>query len=214
MAVNSYFNQYSHVGQQDLLESLIIESIRIYGFNMLYLPRENASFDDIFRESDVNIFRETYTIETYLKSTEGFTGDQKFMSVNLGFEIRDQVTFTMPHKTFKNVTKRNRPNEGDLIFLPLDKKLYEIKYVNHQAIFYQLGKLNTWDLTCELLEYNGQIFKTGNPDIDKINTDYNLDDVEDNQIEDWLDQSNEFQAITPDIIDFDEKDPFGMGGTF
>jgi len=214
MPTSPYFNQYTHPGQQSLLESLIIQSIKIYGFNMYYLRRTNASFDEIFRESDVNIFESAVIIETYLKSTEGFEGDGQFMSIQLGFEIRDQMTFTIAKKVFETLIDANgRPREGDLIYLPLDKKCYEIKFVNHQAVFYQLGKLNTYDLTCELIEFNGQIFRTGVPEIDSINTLFELDGTEDDVVEDWIDQSSEMQVDTPDLIDFSEKDPFSRGGT-
>lgn len=180
---------------------------------MYYMPRTNASFDEIFRESDVTIFSQAFEIETYLKSTEGFEGDGKFMSVQLGFEIRDQVTFTISQTVFKNITSMTRPNEGDLIYLPLDGKCYEIKFVNHQAVFYELGKLNTYDLVCELLEFNGQIFRTGIPDIDVIDTQYPMDGSENTQINDWNDQSSEIQDLTPDLLDFSEEDPFANGGT-
>lgn len=211
MAVNPYFNQYTHTGQQNLLESLIIESVKVYGFDMYFLPKTNASLDDIFRESDVDIFEQNYLIETYLKSVDGFEGDGKFMSVQLGFEIRDQVTFTIAQKTFKTLTSMDRPREGDLVYLPLDKKCYEIKFVNHQAVFYQLGKLNTWDLTCELLEYNGQIFRTGIAEIDAIQTLNSLDGSDLTIPEDWNDQSLEFQDEANDVIDFTEQDPFAQG---
>lgn len=214
MTTSLYFNQYTHTGQQNLLESLIIQSIRIYGFNMIYLPKTNASLDPIFRESDMDIFETNYTIETYLRSTDGFAGDGKFMSVSLGFEIRDQATFSVSQKVFKTITGMDRPREGDMIYLPLDKKCYEIKFVDHQAVYYQLGKLNTWDLTAELLEYSGQIFRTGIPEIDAIEELNPLDGTDLTIPEDWNDQSIEIQTETPSIIDFSEKDPFAQGNNF
>ena len=214
MPINPYFNNYTHAGQQSLLESLIIEAIQIYGFNMIYLPKTNASLDAIFRESDIDIFESHFTVETYLKSTEGFAGDGKFMTINLGFEIRDQATFTVAQSVFKTITSMTRPREGDLMYFPLDKKCYEIKYVDHQSIFYQLGKLNTWDLTVELLEYNGQIFRTGISDIDAIQLLNTLDGTDVTIPENWNDQSPEFQNDTPDIVDFSDQDPFSLGNNF
>jgi hypothetical protein len=215
MAINGYFNQYTHPGQQNLLESLIIESIQIYGFNVFYLPRTNASMDEIFRESDQSIFERVVVLEAYVKSVDGFQGDGKFMSAQLGWEIRDQITFTVAQKTFgTQLPDLPRPREGDLVYLPLDKKCYEIKYVNHQAVFYQLGKLNTYDLTCELIEYNGQLFRTGIAEIDDIETQFTTgqDELEQTVEMDWMDQTEEFQDETPEVLDFDEKDPFSMGG--
>lgn len=179
---------------------------------MIYMPKTLLSRDEIFRESDVNKFDTTFTIETYLKSINGFEGDGKFLSVELGYEIRDSVTFTIAKSVFESITSLDRPTEGSLIYLPLDKKCYEIKFVDHQSIFYQLGKLNTYDLRCELLEVNGQIFDTGIEEIDRLNDLYKLDGSEDNTIVDWGDQSIEFQEEGENFIDFTETDPFSMGG--
>jgi hypothetical protein len=214
MAVNGYFNQYTHPGQQNLFESLIIESIQIYGFNLIYLPRTNASVDEIFRENDQAIFEQAVVLEAYVKSVDGFAGDGKFMSAQLGWEIRDQIVFTVAQKTFgTQLPELLRPREGDLVYLPLDKKCYEIKFVNHQAVFYQLGKLNTYDLTCELLEYNGQMFRTGVSEIDQLETDFTVANLDEETTEemDWMDQSEEVQDETPAVVDFDESDPFSFG---
>lgn len=213
MPVNPYFNFYNAAPEQNLIEDLIIESIRMYGFDTWYLPAANKDFDEVFRESASRSFTQKYAIETYLKSNMKFEGDGKFMSKELGMEIRDEMTFTMPMKSFKTITGRERPLEGDLVYLPLDKKVYEIKFVDHQSIFYQLGKLYVYDLQLELLEYNGEVFNTGIPEIDIISTKFDLDNNEENQIEDWIDQSSEFQAVSNTFIDFSDKDPFSRGGS-
>jgi hypothetical protein len=109
-----------------------------------------------------------------------FGGDGKFISMTSGFEIRDQTIFTVSQKSSKNY-RFDRPREGDLVFLPLDKKCYEIKFVEHQDIFYQLGRLISWDIQCELMEYNGQQFATGIADIDIISTKFDMDDTEENR---------------------------------
>lgn len=214
MPINPYFNLYNAENEQALHESLIIEAIQIYGFNSYFMPRTLDDYDEVFRESTVNSFDEAFLIETYLKSNMQFEGDGKFMSQQLGLEIRDQTTFTIPQSVFKTITGRERPNEGDLMYLPLDGKMYEIQYVDHQSVFYQMGHLVVWDLHCELLEYTGQRFNTGVAAIDAIQTDYPLDGAELTPIEDFLDQSSEVQAETPALIDFDESDPFANGGTF
>lgn len=211
MAINPYFNLYNAANEQTLLENLIIESIRMYGFNTFYMPRVLRDFDEIFREATVSSYNSAFVIEAYLKSNLKFEGDGKFMSRELGLEIRDQTTFTISQSVFKTLTGMVRPREGDLVYLPLDKKVYEIKFVEHQDVFYQLGKLMVWDLQCELLEYAGEVFNTGVAEIDGINTMFNRDDVENNQIEDWTDQSTEVETESTPIIVWDEKDPFGQG---
>ena len=213
MPVNPYFDFFNATNEQTLIEDLIIESIRMYGFDMIYLPATLTDFDEVFRESASRSFTTSHTIEAYLKSNLKFEGDGKFMSKELGLEIRDETTFTISQKVFKQITGMERPREGDVIFLPLDRKLYEVKFVDHQSIFYQLGKLNTYDLQLELLEYNGEVFNTGIPAIDAVTTTFDMDEIEENGIEDWNDQSTEFQDESNGFIDFSEKDPFANGGT-
>jgi hypothetical protein len=170
-------------------------------------------FDEVFREATARTYRDYFTIEMYLKSFLKFEGDGKFASEQLGLEIRDQAIFTMSQQRFKDTSSMERPREGDIIYLPLDKKVYEIKFVDHQNVFYQLGKLITYDCHCELLEYNGERFETGIPDIDSISTDYAMDGSENSTITDWVDQSSEIQTESNSDLDWSEKDPFGNGGT-
>jgi hypothetical protein len=209
MAINPYFNFLNASNEQDLYESMIIESIRIFGMNTYYMPKNMRDFDEIFREATVNEFNQAFTVEMYLKTNLGFQGDGKFMSRELGFEIRDEMVMTVAKSVFTTITGFDRPREGDLVYFPLDKKVYEIKYVEHQAIFYQLGKLQTYDLVLELLEYTGQQFNTGVPEIDAIDTSFKMDGLEDDQIEDWIDQSSEIQTDAAPLIEFDPNNPFG-----
>jgi hypothetical protein len=105
----------------------------------------------------------------YIKSIDGFNGDGNFMS-KFGLEIRDQVTFSIAQRVFYdevgNQTNLQRPREGDIIYFPLNKKCFQIKFVNKFEMFYQLGALQTWELTCELFEYSDEIFSTGIPEVD------------------------------------------------
>jgi hypothetical protein len=215
MTTNPYLNFYTASNEQDLFENLIIESIKMYGFDSYYLPKTLDSYDEVFRESDVNKFDSAISLEVYLKTSMGFEGDGQFMGKILGDEIRDSVTFTVAKRRFEEEAGDgfSRPREGDLIYMPLDKKVYEIKFVDHQSVFYQLGRLNVYDLSCELLEYNGQIFNTGISEVDSINTIIEINGDEDSSFDDHRDQSEEFQDETPDIIDWSENDPFSNGGS-
>jgi hypothetical protein len=171
MATNFFFNNFQSSQEQQLLEDLIIESIRIYGEDMLYIPRKLNNYDDVYGADDQSSYELAYSIEIYIKNINGFEGDGSFMS-KFGLEIRDQVIFSVAQRRFNEdvgqFTTQVRPNEGDLIFFPLNKKCFQIKYVNKQEMFYQLGALQTWEMTCELFEYSGETMNTGIPEIDVL----------------------------------------------
>jgi hypothetical protein len=169
MATNFFFNKFQSSQEQLLLENLIIEAIKIYGEDMYYIPRKLNKYDAVYGADDQSSYELAYPIEIYIKSVDGFSGDGNFMS-KFGLEIRDQVVFSVAQRIFNNeigsLNGQLRPNEGDLIFFPLNKKCFQIKYVNKFEMFYQLGALQTWEMTCELFEYSGELMNTGIPEID------------------------------------------------
>lgn len=169
MATNFFFQNYQNSQEQLLLENLIIESIRIYGQDMYYITRKLNKYDDVYGADDQSSYENAYPMEMYIKSIDGFTGDGEFMS-KFGIEIRNQVIFSMAQRVFNEevgqFTNQVRPNEGDLIYFPLNQKCFQIKYVNKFEMFYQLGALQTWEVTCELFEYSGERMNTGIPEID------------------------------------------------
>ena len=173
MATNFYFNNFQSSGEQTLLEDLIIESIKIYGEDMLYVPRKLGNFDKLYTADDQSIYDHAYEVEMYIKSVNGFTGDGNFMS-KFGLEIRDEVTFSVAQRTFNAevgaYTAQPRPNEGDIVYFPLNNKIFQVKSVSKLEMFYQLGGLQTWELTCELFEYSDEQFNTGIPAIDNLQT--------------------------------------------
>lgn len=172
---NPYFNNYGSSREQELVESLVIESIKLFGQDMVYLPRQLVSYDELLGEDDQSKFTIALPIELYIKSVDGFTGDGVFLA-KFGLEIRDQVTLTMAKRTFEQEITRTigqvRPNEGDLIYFPLNQKLFQIKYVDYKPFFYIAGELQTYDVTCELFEYSDEIFNTGILEIDEIQSKY------------------------------------------
>jgi len=241
MATNFYFNNFQNSQEQLLIENLIIESIKIYGQDMFYVPRVIKNKDEIYGADDISEYTRAYPVELYIKSVDGFTGDGNFMS-KFGLEIRDQVVFSIAQRVFNEEvgmdTTLVRPNEGDLIYFPLNNKLFKIMFVNKFEMFYQLGALQTWELTCELFEYSSEKFDTGIPEIDSIqknlslnvfdwallneagerlideNSDYivlenfTLEDIDD------LSDNRFIQNETDDFLDFTEKDPFSENGTY
>lgn len=179
MPTNFYFNNNAHFGQQNLIEDLIIESIKIYGYDNFYIPRQLVKEDDLFGEDVLSKFDSAYPIEMYVKNVEGFDGEGEFLS-KFNLEVRDQITFSISQRRYQEEIpegaikldeqgeKINRPVEGDLIFFPLTGQLYEIKYVDKQPIFYQMGQLQMYDLRCELFEYSHEVVDTGVKAIDDL----------------------------------------------
>ena len=236
---NFYFNNFTNSGEQLLIEDLIIESIKIYGQDMHYLPRRYGNLDPVYTEDSASFYDRAYPIELYIKNVDGFQGDGDFLS-KFGVEIRDRVTFTMARRIFSEEVGSNegttRPFEGDLIYFPLNRKLFKIMFVEHEAIFYQLGALQTFDVICELFEYSGETFSTGIPEIDVLTKKYesdfteaytesgtgNFQLVDENEglpilFEDYaqqnqvLDDGDMFQQQGNTFLDFTEIDPFAEG---
>ena len=284
MAINKYFNNFGVAREQDLVEDLTIESIKMYGMNMKYLPRTITKLDHLYGEDILSTFDVAADLEMYIKNVEGFEGEGEFLS-RFGLEIRDQVTFTVARKRFEQAkseklltevgynfiqeagstvtpfkrklantsfemhgiqleegTANNyaitstRPMEGDLIFFPMVDKLFEIKFVEHETVFYQTGRLQTYDLRCELFDYSSEGINTGFSEIDGIEDNLTLDvlqyqfDLDDDgtygagkiKSEDGGSYIQEFTISTTDaqannqffqtqsasIIDFSESNPF------
>ena len=166
-----YFSQ-SVASEQSVYEDLIIESLKIYGQDIYYIPRTLVDRDTILGEDRASKFDEAYMIEAYIENPEGFDGSgdlyQKF-----GLEIRDEATFIIARKqwtnlvgVWNNAVDSIRPMEGDLIFLPMTNKFFEISFVEHEQPFYQLSNLPVYKLNCSLFEYNEEDFDTGVDAID------------------------------------------------
>jgi len=242
MATSVFFNNFQNSMEQQLLEDLIIESIRLYGENMYYLPRTLNHKDELYGTDDISSYDEAILVELYIKNVDGFGGDGNFMS-KFGLEIRDQVTFTIAKRVFDEEIGAGhgflRPREGDCIYFPLNNKVFQIKYVDNKPIYYQLGALQVYDLTCELFEYSGETFNTGISQIDSIQTNLSLDlfdygiqtetggfmlatedgnlivneDFNIETIDPTADNINiETEALN--FMDFTERDPFSENGVY
>ena len=173
MPTNVFFNHAVQT-EQHLYEDLVVESLRIYGHEVFYLPREIIEEDTIFNEDVQSKFGDAYSVEMYIENTEGYEGEGDLMS-KFGVQIRDSATFVLSLRSWErfvsldgNLATGLRPNEGDLIYFPLSGSMFEIKFVEHEDPFYQVGKLFVFKLTCELFEYSQEDFDTGIGDIDII----------------------------------------------
>lgn len=239
MATNFFFNNYTNSQEQLLIEDLIVESIRMYGQDMYYMPRQLKAKNEVYGEDSSSEYRSFFNVEMYIKNVDGFQGEGEFLS-KFNLEIRDTITFTIAKRVYDaevaTVEATTRPQEGDLIYFPLTKKLYQIKFVEHEAIFYQLGAIQTYDLQCELFEYSGELLQTGLFEVDDLMTNYSYITssyaiyTEDRNYYSLTDEqgfklSNEFDLNTVDpisdndeiqeesdtFVDFSEIDPFSTG---
>ena len=167
MATNLYFNNVTSHAEQELINELTSEVIKIHGMDVFYIPRTIVKEDLLLGEDVLAKFSTAYEIEMYLKGTEGFGGEGDLVS-KFGLDVRDEVIFTVHKDRFELATDLAKPMEGDLIYLPLNKGLFEIKFVEHEQPFYQAGKNYSFDITCELYQYSQEQLETGITAIDDI----------------------------------------------
>ena len=179
MAVNRYFNQTAFAPEQDLVQDLIDESIQIYGHNVDYIPRDTMNLDTFLGEDPLTAFTTTYPIEMYLKTLESFQGQSEFIS-KFGLHIEDQATFIVSRRRFNSAvvdavdsadTVISRPREADLIYIEMtadNRYLFEIKFVEDKERLFQLGKLYTYELRCELMNFTNEKVNTNVDDIDEV----------------------------------------------
>ena len=148
MATNAFFRNIDNTNEQNLIDDLVIESIQIYGLDVKFVTRLHSNVDKILNEDDLPTFDNYSDFEVYIKNVDGFEGEGDFLS-KFGLQIRDSITFTVAIRTFERfVTRekdtRKRPLEGEMIFLPLNGKMYKIQHVEHESIFYQIVIYLQW----------------------------------------------------------------------
>lgn len=170
-----YFPQHGGVNtEQALIQSLVDEQIKLFGSDVYYLPRKmikDVALNDVLYSE----FTTQYMIEMLLINVEGFGSPSEFIS-KFGLRITDEITMVVSQNRWSQVfqefaditTVDGRPNEGDLIYLPLTQDLYEIKFVEREAPFYQLGKNYIYTMTAEIYELGNDEFETGIEEIDVI----------------------------------------------
>ena len=180
MALNPFFLQGSP-GEQRLIQDLINEQLQIYGVEVTYIPRKFVNRSTIIEEVQSSKFDDNFLLEAYVNTYEGYSGAGDIMT-KFGVSLRDEVTLTISKERFEDFISpflnidayeiATRPREGDLIFFPLGQRLFEVKFVEHEQPFYQLGKNYVYQLQCELFEYEDEIIDTG---VDEIDTEVEED---------------------------------------
>ena len=193
MALNPFFQQGT-TAEQNLVQSLINEQLKIYGVEVYYIPRIFINTDSIIREVIQSEFTNAYPLEAYIENFEGFQGSGDLMS-KFGVRVTDELNLIISQERYETYIKPileggvssdsggslmpnaidtpavdyelvSRPKEGDLIWFPLSDTIFEVKYVEHEKPFYQLKKINVYELRCEIFEYDNEVIDTGILDID------------------------------------------------
>jgi hypothetical protein len=224
--------------EQNLAESLIISAIKQYGAEFFYIPRKLVAVDDLLGEDSLSEFRNAYPIEAYFKNVDNFGGNGVFMS-KFGLKIEESATITVARRRWDELVGKfgetilpNRPCEGDLLYFPLTDGLFEIRFVEHQNQFYQLGKLYTYDLKIELFQYNSETIDTGIPAVDEAALERSFDILAnrimtEGGVDPMTNETSEVPVIAErmptgrdrddsptlireknDVLDFDESNPF------
>ena len=170
------FKANASAQEQKFIENLIVETIEIYGQDIYYVPRTLVNRDTVFGEDSDSKFESAKAIRAYVNNVEGWEGQGELLS-KFGIRIEDKTTFIFSREKFKEhvddstvLNVEGRPNEGDLIWFPVTKHLFSIKFVEAEKPFYQLGKGYVWECQCELFEYSDEEINTGIADLDAIET--------------------------------------------
>jgi len=182
MPTNVYFDTGTKP-EQHLYEDLMIEQLKIYGQDVFYIPRTLVKEDNLFGEDTLSKFGDAYLIEMYFENVEGYEGEKEIMS-KFGLQMNEDVTFVVARRRFEqlvahdsNLIVKTRPNEGDLVYFPKVKKIFEISFVDHDDPFYQIHNVPAFKLKCKTFEYSSEDLDTGITEIDAIETDNSLDQL-------------------------------------
>ena len=182
MPTNVYFDTGTKP-EQHLYEDLMIEQLKIYGQDVFYIPRTLVKEDTLFGEDTLSKFGDAYLIEMYFENVEGYEGEKEIMS-KFGLQMNEDVTFVVARRRFEqlvshdsNLIVKTRPNEGDLVYFPKVKKIFEITFVDHDDPFYQVHNVPAFKLKCKTFEYSSEDLDTGITEIDAIETANSLDQL-------------------------------------
>lgn len=237
MATSFFFNNTQFRNEQRLLQDLTDEMIKINGVDVYYVIRDRNYVDRLFTEAPTSSFNIAVPIEVYLESYEGFGGQGDFLS-KFGLTVDDRLTLSVSRRRFaEDIGSPNgliRPQEGDLIYFPFTNGVFEIKFVEHQETFYQAGALQFFSLQLEMFHYSSEIFTTGIPEIDAIQTNYSFASTNfsiltetglgylvtesglpienerwDTDVIDPITQNDEFSSEASTVVDFSVTNPFG-----
>ena len=178
MPTSPYFPTYyqGDSGEQNLYQDLVDEQIKLFGSDIYYMPRTILQ-DNTLDEVRYSKYTEQFQVEMLLQNVTGFADGSEFVS-KFGLRITDEVVFRVSTRRWDEVVAQynptltidSRPNEGDLLFFPLTRDIYEIKYVEKESPFFQFGKIQFYSITAEIYEIGSDDIDTGIPEIDAVET--------------------------------------------
>ena len=236
MPTNFFFRNSDYNPEQNLLQNLADEMIKIFGIDCFYLPRTTNNIDKLFDEAPTSSFNVAIPLEMYINDYEGFQGEGDLLS-KFGLNVADKLTLSVSRRRFAedigSVYSLIRPREGDLVYFPFTTGIFEIKFVEHERSFYQTGSLQYFEIQMEKFNYNSEQFNTGIPGIDSVQQNYSVADsnfeyltengyyfiTENNyditremfdlDVIDPTTQNEEFIKLADDFVDFSVTNPFG-----
>lgn len=203
MPTNHFFQHGFGIGtesEQKLLQQLVNETIQIAGIDFVYIPRKLVKLDEIFKEDTLSEFSKNYKVEMYIENYDGFTGEGEMIG-KFGFYLNDQIRLIVSKERFFLIVGETYPKEGDLVYYPVTKHLFEIKWVDDKNPLYPLGSRQYFAIVCETFKYSHENIQT-NTEIDTIAPRYD-DDV--NKI---FGKNTIIDQKAEPLIDFSEKNPF------
>jgi Virus neck protein len=244
MATSFFFRNTDYSPEQTLMQDLADEMIKIFGIDVYYVIRSTNYVDKLFDEAPTSSFNVAVPIEMYINSFEGFQGEGDLLS-KFGLNVADKLTLSVSRRRFAEDIATPyqliRPQEGDLVYFPFTQGVFEVKFVEHEASFYQTGALQYFELQLEKFNYNSERFNTGVAVIDQIQQRYSVDDNEafflitedgynyttedkfdimsaegDVNIDqiDPINQNQEFEDLADTFIDFSITNPFSEDGGY
>lgn len=205
MAVSKYFKHLTNANEQKLMEALTIEEIQLFGMDINYLPRTYLT-DSILLEPTASNFNSSVVIEAYFHDVQGYGDSQGGdLMTKFGFQQADTLNVSIAKarwRALKVPDRLERPVEGDLIYIPMTKSVFEINHVEHETPFWTLGKYNTFNLSCSLYTrgYNEK-FNSTVPAIDATANAVNTEEIN-------AALNNAIGTATTTLLDFSEKNPF------
>lgn len=207
MPVNQVFQAGNQIGtgsEQNIIQQLTDEIIQIHGHDLIYIPRTQVKLDPIFGEDVLSKFKNHFVIEMYIETLDIYGGAGDILGKH-GLEITDTMVVAVSRYRFQQLTNTPSPREGDLIYFPTGRALFEVKFVEDEVPFYPAGKMTTFKLSLELFHYSQEEIDTGYSDVDKLtdalknNDDASSDPFGDNRV---------IEEEADDAI-FSEQRPFG-----
>lgn len=207
MPVNHFFQNGAGIGsksEQDLMQQMTNEIIQMAGADFVYIPRDLVKLDELFHEDTISKFTKNYTVEMFIENFQEFLGigDQ---ITKFGFQVNDQIKLFVSRERFLVIVNRFVPKEGDLVYYPTSKHVFEIKYVDDKNPLYPLATRNYFTLTCEAFKYSHETMDSGTA-ADDLGTTLNSDGTIDN---DLFDKASSIESTADSFQDFSESNPFG-----